>query len=177
MVRSVLLSILVRQQLSLKDNFRKRYPHAWLVWEQGAWDVSGAGEQNLGMTMPPVEDLQDCLPVGDLLAFELAVSEVPQTLKLGRSAQNDIIVNDSTVSREHLLLTCSSPESWTTEVSGPSQQLSISNKAIPYGTRAPVRQGDVLKVGEVLLTFYDAGSFEHRIRSEAEKLLSKLPRR
>jgi hypothetical protein len=173
MVRSVLFSVLIRQQLALKDGFLKRYPHPWLIWEQGAWDVSGAGEQNAGMTMPPVEDLQDCLPTGDVLAFELAVS-APQTLKLGRSAQNDIVVNDTTVSREHLALICSTPGFWTAEVRAGNHALSISGKAIAQGVQAPLKHGDVLKVGEVLLTFYDADSFERRVRSEAEKLLAKL---
>lgn len=177
MVRSVLLSVLIRQQLTLKEDFRKRYPHPWLVWEAGAWDVSGAGEQNVGRTVPPVDDLQDCLPTGDVMAFELEVSENSKALTLGRSAQNDIVINDTTVSREHLVLTASSPDAWTVETKGPEQQLSVSGRNVVHGTSVPLRPGDVLKVGGVLLTLYDPDSFDRRLRSEAEKLMAKVPGR
>ena len=177
MVRSVLLSVLVRQQLSLKEDFRRRYPHWWLVWEEGAWNVSGPGEQNLSRTMPPQDDLQDCLPTGDVMAFELDVSDGRQIFKLGRSAQNDIVIDDSTVSREHLVLSCPTPNDWLATTKGPEPRLSISGKNVADGTAVPLRPGDTLKVGTVVLTFYDPDLFDRRLQAEAQKLLAKVPRR
>ncbi|HYR56930.1 MAG TPA: FHA domain-containing protein [Myxococcaceae bacterium] len=175
MVRSVLISVLVRQHLSLRSEFAKRYPNAWLVWEAGAWSVSGDGEQNVAHTLPPAEDLQDCLPTGDVLCFELTTSSPDQTLSLGRASQNDIVINDSTVSREHLVLARKSSSEWTADLTGPTPQVSISGRHLVHGKPTSLRQGDVLKVGEVLMTFYDAQSFELRIRTEAEKLIASVP--
>jgi len=177
MVRSVLLSVLIRQQLSLKEDFRRRYPHWWLVWEEGAWNVSGPGEQSLSRTMPPRDELEDCLPTGDVLAFELDVSDGRQIFKLGRSAQNDIVIDDSTVSREHLALHCPSPNDWLAETKGPGRRLFISGKRVAHGTPVPLRPGDTLKVGSVVLTLYDPDLFDRRLQSEAQKLLAKAPRR
>ncbi len=175
MVRSVLISVLVRQHLSLRSEFAKRYPNAWLVWEAGAWSVSGDGEQNVAHTLPPAEDLQDCLPTGDVLCFELATSSPDQTLSLGRASQNDIVINDSTVSREHLVLARNSSGEWSADITSPTPQVSISGRHLVHGKPTSLRQGDVLKVGEVLLTFYDPQSFELRIRTEAEKLIASMP--
>src|SRR5215471_704967 len=177
MVRSVLLSVLIRQQLSLKEDFRRRYPHWWLVWEEGAWNVSGPGEQNLSRTMPPQDDLQDCLPTGDVMAFELDVSDGRRIFNLGRSAQNDIVIDDSTVSREHLVLSCPSPNDWLAATKGPEPRLSISGKSVADGTVVLLRPGDTLKVGTVVLTFYDPDLLDRRLQSEAQKLLAKTPRR
>ncbi len=177
MVRSVLLSVLIRQQLSLKEDFRRRYPHSWLVWEEGAWNVSEPGEQYLNRTMPPLDELQDCLPTGDALAFELDVSLGEQALSLGRSAQNDIVLDDSTVSREHLVLSCPSPNNWLAATKGPDQQLSISGQRVAHGKPVPLRPGDSLKVGSVVLTFYDPDLFDRRLQSEARRLLASEPRR
>ncbi len=175
MVRSVLLSVLVRQHLSLKKEFRKRYPHAWLVWEAGAWNISGDGEQNVAHTQPPAEDLQDCLPTGDVLCFELATSSPEQTLRLGRASQNDIVINDSTVSREHMLLTRNASGDWSAELKGATQNVAVAGRPLAHGKAVSLRQGDVLKVGEVLMTFYDPRSFELRVQGEAEKLMASVP--
>lgn len=173
MVRSVLLSVLVRQHLSLKHEFRKRYPHPWLVWEAGAWNVSEVGEQNVAHTQPPAEDLQDCLPTGDVLCFELATSSPQQKLRLGRASLNDIVINDATVSREHLTLTSNAGE-WCAELESPTRA-AISGRALARGKPVALHQRDVLKVGEVLLTFYDPGAFERRVESEANKLMASVP--
>src|SRR5262245_35742834 len=177
MVRSVLLSVLIRQQLSLKEDFRRRYPHWWLVWEEGVWNVSGPEEQNLSRTMPPQDELQDCLPTGDVLAFELDVSDGRQVFRIGRSAQNDIVIDDSTVSREHLVLSSPSPNEWLAETKGSDQQLSISGKRVANGKPVPVRPGDRLTVGSVVLTFYDPELFDRRLESEAQKLVASAARR
>lgn len=171
-MRCVLLSVLIRQQLSLKDEFRRRYPHCWLVWEEGAWNVTPPGEQSLSRTMPPLDELQDCLPTGDVLAFELDVSKAP-ALTLGRSTQNDIVIDDNTVSREHLVLTCAAPDQWSVESKGSSQRLSVAGKNVVPGAPVPLRPRDVLKVGGVVLTFYDPAGFDRRLQSEAKKLIAR----
>ncbi|HME91478.1 MAG TPA: FHA domain-containing protein [Myxococcaceae bacterium] len=173
MVRSVLLSVLVRQHLSLKQEFKRRYPHAWLVWEAGAWNVSEAGEQNVAHTQPPAEDLQDCLPTGDVLCFELATSAPQQTLRLGRASVNDIVINDATVSREHLLVTRNAAGEWSAELKG-GRHVAVAGRSLAKGKSARLGQGDVLKVGEVLLTFYDPKSFEMRVEAEAHKLMASV---
>ena len=98
------MSLLVRQHLALKQAFSRRYPHGWVVWEAGAWNVTDTGEQNIARTRLPTEDLRDCLPQGDVLCFELAPPADGRALSVGRSSENDVVLNDATVSREHLAL-------------------------------------------------------------------------
>src|SRR5919109_5443419 len=62
MTRALLLSLLSRQCLLLKPAaFRERYPHGWLVWESGVWNVPEIGEE-LGTTRVPAREIADCLP-------------------------------------------------------------------------------------------------------------------
>jgi len=164
MARSLLLSLLVRQHLVLKEKFRARYPHPWLVWEAGAWNVPETGRQNVATTQLPVSDLRDCLPAGDALCFELvSISETANVLPLGRASHNAFVINDATVSREHLVLRTSPYGQWMVEAVPKSTPVKLDGVELEPGRPTPLMPGARLELGDVRLTFYDAAGFYARI--------------
>lgn len=166
MTRSILMSLLVRQHLALKSAFTRRYPHGWLVWEAGAWNVTETGEQNLATTQLPTAELRDCLPTGDVLCFELPPRPA---LTVGRASGNDVVLNDATVSRDHLILRHDGAR-WTVEVTS-QNAASLNGATLEQGKAAPLQSGDRITLGDVNLSFYDTAGFERRIAGEEQKLL------
>ncbi|MGA9522089.1 MAG: FHA domain-containing protein [Myxococcaceae bacterium] len=168
MPRALLLSVLSHQCLLLKAGFRDRYPHGWLVWEAGAWNVPEVGEE-LGATRVPIQEVSDCLPNSDdVLCFELRPAG-DSPFGLGRAPGNRVVVNDATVSREHLKL---HPEDggWSVErVEGAPGTISGGEPLVP-GVRRRLRDGDELQVGDARLTYHTAESFLARVQTHAESL-------
>lgn len=175
MARSLLLSLLVRQHLVLKEKFRARYPHSWLVWEAGAWNVPETGRQNVAATQLPVSDLRDCLPAGDALCFELvALNETENVLPLGRASHNAFVINDATVSREHLVLRTGPYGQWMVEAVSKSSPVKLDGVELQPGQSVPLLPGARLELGDVRLTFYDAAGFYSRIDRLGASLTTKV---
>jgi hypothetical protein len=172
MARSLLLSLLVRQHLALKEKFRARYPHSWLVWEAGVWNVPETSEQNHGTTRLPTSDLRDCLPSGDAMCFELALAPGRDTLSLGRASHNAFVINDATVSREHLVLHAQPDGRWTVEALAQGGPAMLGGKLLRPGEPRPLESGMQLQLGDVRLTFHDAESFHARMGHTAALMLA-----
>jgi len=168
MVRAYLVSFLARQFLFTGDaGFEKRYPNAWLVWEPGAWKVP-TGDTNSTKTMMPVAIAQAGKPsTADALCFELPKAA---RLTLGRNETNDVVVNDATVSREHLVLRADEKGSWTAEVAPTSRAIVHRGKPVPPGGSVPLTPGDQLNLGDVVLTFLPAPELRTRIGAAARSL-------
>ena len=172
MARALLLSLLVRQHLALKEKFRARYPHCWLVWEEGVWNVPENSEQNHGATRLPTSELRDCLPSGDAMCFELAPSTGTDVLSLGRASHNVLVINDATVSREHLVLHAQPDGRWRVEALAQGGPAMLSGKRLPPGQLMPLETGMQLQLGDVRLTFHDAESFHTRMGHTAALMLA-----
>ena len=173
-MRSLLLSLLVRQHLALKDRFQARYPHPWLVWEAGAWNVPETERQNVAATQLPAPDLRDCLPAGDALCFELvALGEAQSTLPLGRASHNALVINDATVSREHLLLHPASQERWLVEARPRASPVTLSGQPLVPEKPVALVPGAQLGLGDVCLTFHDAEAFHTRIGRIAAEIAAR----
>jgi FHA domain len=172
MARSLLLSLLVRQHLALKEKFRARYPHAWLVWEAGVWNVPENSEQNHGATRLPTSELHDCLPSGDAMCFELAPGAGRDALPLGRASHNVLVINDATVSREHLVLRPREEGRWMVEALPQGGPAFLSGKQLRPGLPTPIEPGMQLQLGDVRLTFHDAEGFHSRMGHTATLLLA-----
>jgi hypothetical protein len=173
MARTLLLSLLVRQHLALKEKFRARYPHCWLVWESGVWNVPENSEQNHGATRLPTSDLRDCLPAGDAMCFELAPSPGRDSLPLGRASSNALVINDATVSREHLVLHGQPDGQWRVEVLAQGGPAMLDGKPLRPGPPTPLESGMQLQLGDVRLTFHDAESFHTRMGHTAALLMAQ----
>ncbi|WNG33509.1 FHA domain-containing protein [Archangium violaceum] len=172
MARALLLSLLVRQHLALKEKFRARYPHCWLVWEAGVWNVPESSEQNHGTTRLPTSELYDCLPSGDAMCFELAPVPGRDELSLGRASHNTFVINDATVSREHLVLHVRPDGGWEVEAQAQGGPALLSGKLLRPGQRTPLESGMQLQLGDVRLTFHDADSFHLRMGHTAALMLA-----
>jgi hypothetical protein len=172
MARALLLSLLVRQRMALKEKFCARYPHPWLVWEAGAWNVPDALEGNVAATRLPTSDLRDCLPAGDALCFELVALAERGPISLGRSSHNAMVVNDATVSREQLLLVPAPDGQWQVTRMPGSRPLVLDGASLTPEQPTVLRPGSQLQVGDVRLTFHDAEGFNERISRIATQILA-----
>lgn len=171
MVRAYLLSLLVRQRLALKEQFQKRYPHAWLIWEPGIWHVPASAKAQMNaVTQLPLTQHPDHPSQGDALCFELAPPSKKTRLELGREPGNDIVINDTTVSRHHIVLERHPEGDWSFQVDEHATLTFQGGLEVSPGTELNLKTGDVLKVGDVKMTFYDTNGFLERLQSEGDKL-------
>lgn len=166
------MSVLSRQALILKSTgFRERYPNGWLVWERGSWHVPEVGEE-LAATRLPHRDIVDCLPSSDVLCFELShepEADIDVPLKLGRAAENDLVVSDATVSREHLQFGFDG-ERWWVQPLEEAAACTINGVRMDRQHRTPLISGVQITVGDITLTYHSADSFGARVAAEAERL-------
>jgi hypothetical protein len=168
MVRACLLSSLARQQSMLQERMLERYPHCWLAWEPGTWtEPPSADTATTRQPTPPP-------PVGrpslvDALCFELAPRADHLPLRLGRAPGNDVIVNDATVSREHLLLT-KSEAGWAAEVAGHAKATFLGSAPLLPGQRIGLADRQQIRLGNVVFTFHEPGSFIQRLCGSAAGL-------
>lgn len=146
--------------------FRERYPHGWLVWESGVWNVPEMGEE-LGATRSPAREIADCLPESDVLCFELAPSR--KELTLGRSTENDIVINDATVSRSHLRAGCE-VDRWWVQPLPESAAATLNGVQLDPHRRTPLSNGAKVRIGDVTLTYHTVESFVARVQTQSERL-------
>lgn len=156
MAKAYLLSLLSAQRAALADGFRQRFPHAWLVWEPGRWNAPSA----TGWTRSPSPAALDRPADGDALCFSLGDGGAP--LWVGRAEKNDIVINDATVSREHVRLQRAA-SGWTVTAAITAQQVLVRTEPLAPGKTAALRPGDEIRLGDVTLTFHDSGSLGERL--------------
>jgi hypothetical protein len=160
-------SLLVRQMLALKEPaWQQRYPNDWLVWEPGAWKVpqikGGVASTQIAIAQP------DRPQKGDCLCFELKCVAAAK-LKVGRAPENDIVLNDATVSREHLVLE-RAKDQWLVRALALSKATLVKGKAVAPDAPVALTSGDQLTVGGVTLTYLTPAGLISRIKLEATTL-------
>jgi len=163
MVRAFLISFVTRQVLYSRQEAAAKYPNSWLGWEPGAWV---APQQGKFMTLVPSSSGPDRPAQGDALCFELAPTTVG--VRVGRSPECEIVINDATVSRSHLVLVQEPDGSWVANVSVNSRGATVEGKPVPPGGRSPLTRGLQVQLGDAVLTFYDSEGFLARAEKEAE---------
>jgi hypothetical protein len=165
MVHAYLSSLLSRQLLLLKSEFKKRYACCWLVWEPGSGSVPTGdvvAETQLPTGRPPQSP-----KTGDALCFALG----NRSVSVGRHPHNDVMINDATISRDHLIIgPCAG--GWAVTPASGAKPLWVSSKRVPAGVETKVKDGDEVRVGDVVLTFHDAGGLYGRIEAEATRLMT-----
>ena len=132
------------------------------------WNVPEPGEE-LGATRLPSRDIADCLPQSDVLCFELVPPASGGTVRLGRSSDNHVVINDATVSREHLVLGHDGERWWVEPVEG-CARAEINGIPMDRAHRTPLVNGASLRIGDVALTFHTVDGFLTRIQGHAERL-------
>jgi hypothetical protein len=167
MARAFMISFLARQALTRsREQLAGLYPHPWLVWEPGAWT---APSPNNRMTILPPAPGTERPVAGDALCFELILKPGQTGLRVGRAPDCDIVINDATVSRAHLLLTTEG-EGWVALVSPSSRGATTAGGvAFEPGGRFTLTRDMPLQIGEVQLTFHERDRFLTRVEAESRK--------
>ena len=158
-----MLSLLSRQRQLLGPRFSSRYPSNWLVWEPGAWrPARSEATSNVESTQLPTP-VPAARPVSeDALCFEL--KRVEASLTMGRSTENQIVVNDLTVSREQLFLEFAAGQ-WRLRTLGP---VTVDGRVVgPEG--ALLTNEASVAIGDVRMTFYEPEGFLRRLETESGK--------
>lgn len=162
-VAAYMLSLLSRQKLLLGDRFFERYPSNWLVWEPGHWkparseSTSNTEATQLPTSMPFSRPLGD-----DALCFEL--KRVNSDLAVGRGTENQIVLNDLTVSRTQLHLEFAAGQ-WRVR-----SAIGVSVDGVQVGVAGAVfKNGSTLIIGNVRMTFYEPEGFGKRLQPVTSK--------
>lgn len=153
-----MLSLLTRRCAELgKEAFAQAHPGPWLVWEPGRWSTSGLFDptkRSSGVSVTPTQ--------ADSLAFQLRTRTA---LKVGRATHCDIVINDATVSREHLLLEPDGDGWRLTVLSSGSTEL--DGGRLPPKLGVTLRPGAQLRLGDVVLACLDAQGLAERVLTGA----------
>jgi len=140
--------------------FEQAHPGPWLVWEAGPW-------------LPPPNDRTTVMaPLrrgrpssGDPLVLEVAPRLGRarfEGVRLGRGPENDLVVDDGTLSRAHLLFRQQNG-GWMLEDLRSSNGTRVDGE--PLDARpAPLEPGARIEAGSVHLTFYDARGLHLRLK-------------
>lgn len=168
MVTPLPLSTLARQALMLGSGFNARYPHPWLVWEPGhrvsAPSANGVPVTTVVPVTSPSQPAQ-----GDPLCFPL-VAGMSSAVRVGRSAESDIVVDDLTVSRDHFELWVDA-EGWFVRVPPQSSATTLVRKmSLQPGETMRLVDGCAIVAGGVQLTFRAQGKLLPRVLEAAERM-------
>lgn len=159
-MKSYLLSWLKKTHAGRKlDEFERAMPGPWLVWEAGPWRPPTA--RRITLAAGPTTRL---LASGESLAIHLASKDGGAEVRLGRDAANDLVVDDATLSRVHLVFRRDALERWTVHDAGSRNGTKVDG--VPAGAApVPVSPGAVIEAGAVRLTFYDGAGLFLRLRA------------
>jgi hypothetical protein len=169
-VAAYMLSLLSRQKLLVGDQFFQRYPSNWLVWEPGVWKPArSASTSNTEATQLPTS-APFTRPLGDdALCFEL--KRVASALSVGRATENQIVVNDLTVSRTQLHLEFAS-DKWRVRADG---QVTVDTRVVAAGGSVPLVNGSVILIGDVRMSFYEPQGFAVRLQPRGSAPVAARP--
>lgn len=160
-VKAYLISWLSRQQQTGgMASFERSHPGPWLVWEAGPWRPPSPDRSTRASS-----ERQARMSSGDALALLVATRpgrEPFEGVRLGRGPENDLVVDDGTLSRDHLLLR-KQADGWTVEDLHSSNGTQVDGRPV-NGGRVPIEPGAQIEAGSVRLTFYDAKGLYLRLK-------------
>ena len=158
-MKSYLLSWLKKTHAGQRlDAFEREMAGPWLVWEAGPWRPPSARKDTL-LAGPNTR----LLASGESLAILLVAKDGGTEVKLGRDAANDLVVDDATLSRVHLVFTRDVLSRWSVRDAGSRNGTKVDGA--PTGERAvPLAAGAIIEAGAVRLTFYDAAGLYLRLK-------------
>jgi hypothetical protein len=158
-VKSYLLSWLGKAHgARTREEFEQALPGPWLVWEAGPWRPPSPRRETIAAG--PGTRL---LASGESLAIRLAPRDGGAEVKLGRDAANDLVIDDATLSRTHLVLHRDPLGRWTARDAGSRNGTRVDG--VPATAPLALVPGSRIEAGAVRLTFYDAAGLHLRLRS------------
>lgn len=157
-MKSYLLSALKRTSATGRDAFNRQHAGDWLVWEAGAWKAPRASTLVLGS----VAEAATAAPSKGAEALAIGLP-AQLTVTLGRSHDVDIELNDGTLSGHHLSLFRTPDGRWTIEDPGSRNGTTVEGLKLKAGMRMPLRDGSIIKAGQVTLTFQTSEGLWQRL--------------
>jgi len=88
-------------------------------------------------------------------------------ITVGRTANNDIVLDDQSVSRFHAYLQQDERQEWTLTDAGSRNGSFVSGRRLPAKTPSPLANAAVVRIGAVQLTFYSAQGFLDLLKRRA----------
>jgi hypothetical protein len=141
------------------DEFLRERPQDWLVWEAGPWRPTYQARETLAQegerSSPPHG-------AGEPLAIVLEQTQDRPYVSLGRGPDNDIVIDDATLSRLHLLLT-REPAGWMLRDAGSTNGTTVDGARLGPDP-VLLQPGAKVVAGSVRLTFYDSGGLYLRLK-------------
>lgn len=159
-IPSYLSSFLWMQQLRGAETFAQKFPGEWLVWEPGHWQAPSPRGSTLTVTLTGEAVKGARASGGDSLCFHLGIATDARSVAVGREPDNDLVVNDGTVSRIHAQL-FGRGALWNVKPAG-GRTVSVSGTPVP-DSGLPLLPGKVLLLGGVNLSFHDVSSLLRRL--------------
>ena len=158
-MKSFLISWLGKRYAGIDlATFQQQNPGEWLVWEAGPWRPPAARRET--MASGPGTRL---LAAGESLAIGLEAKAGGAEVRLGRASENDLVVDDGTLSRSHLAFNRDAGGAWTVRDVGSSNGTRLEGQ--PLGqVPTPIQSGARIEAGAVRLTFYDGPGLYLRLR-------------
>lgn len=169
-VKAYMLSLLTVRRATTQAEFLTHFPAPWLVWEPGVWQPSSNRTAH-EVTRISSLSAASARPVGgDALCFQLTLGA---PLKVGRAPGCDVLINDATVSREHLWLEpVPGSERWTVRAQPGANTALLDGQPLPP-TAQPLRPGNTLRLGDVTLTYLDAAGLAARLDAQIHDFKSR----
>lgn len=156
-MKSWLLSALRKIATGGREAVNKQHPGDWLVWEAGNWKAPRAQT----LVLEAVKNPANLAPKGAealVIALPMQVSTT-----VGRAPDADISLNDGTLSGHHLSLARLSDGRWVVEDLGSTNGTTVEGLTLKAGDRMPLRNGSVIKAGQVTLSFQTAEGMWKRL--------------
>lgn len=160
-MKAYLISWLARNhQAHDMDSFARTHPGPWLVWEAGPWRPPAPDRATRASSERRARE-----SAGDALALQVAPRagrDRSHGIQLGRGPDNDLVVDDGTLSRAHLVLR-TADGAWMVEDLRSSNGTRVDGVPVEPGP-VPIEPGTTIEAGSVRLTFYDAKGLYLRLK-------------
>ena len=143
------------------EPFERLHPHDWLVWEAGPWYPP---ERATG-TLVGSGETQGAPGAGEPIVIALQRDSRRPYVTIGRGKENDVAVDDATLSRVHLVLMRPESGGWTVRDAGSSNGTYLEGRLLETGKPALLASGTHLQAGSVRLTFLESRDLLLRLRT------------
>lgn len=159
MISFLFSSLSLRFARAELDSFQRAHPYDWLLWEPGDWRPPA----NTTLVIPPPAPGRAQRRMGEALA--LALEPKPQ-LTFGRGPENDLSLNDGTLSNLHLVF-MRAPDGWTVRDAGSRNGTRLDGVFLTPGVPSRLSPGAKLLAGRVELSYYTPTEMLRRLQSIA----------
>lgn len=162
-MKSYLLSGLAARYRTLDlARFTADLPCDWLLWEPGAWKPPAA--HTLSFNAVPPKGPIPPRPTGKAAeSLALVLDPKPARVTLGRDEACDLVINDGTLSSQHLIFTHDGT-GWFAEDAGSRNGATVDGQKLG-GQRLRIKDGTKIVAAQVVLTFHSPAGLWARLKT------------